>query len=157
MPKLFTKIQKGHPQREMKDARSKGGIGTCSISHVQTFSGEKPLKFCSIDGYESCFRRQWPNYRRSPFTAACAFDRSEIVRMLVVDFKCDLGQTHLPSRGNVEDGLELVDERGQTCDWHMTGFDLTIEFAAGKKLKKDVRQFMFKLTKVRVYGVGVRG
>ena len=81
--------------------------------------------FCSIDGYDSHDRKRWPNYRRSAFTLACAFDRCKIVRALVVELHCELD-----IRTNYEDGIVLIDENGHEREWIMTGFDLAIEFGS---------------------------
>ena len=124
MPSLFTEMQKRHPQRPMRDKRLKGDTTACHITHVQTCHSGHELHFCRINGYSTCFRKQWPNYRRSLFTVACAFDRSAVVRMLVEEFKCDLDKDGM----NEEDGLVLVDKNGNERKWQMTGFDLAIEF-----------------------------
>ena len=121
MPSLFDDMQRRHPQEPMRKLRRKGQEVSLRISHVQN-SHSAAVKFCRISGFDSSFRKSWPNYTRSPFTLACAFDRSEIVRTLVVDFECDLGES------NIEDGLVLIDENKHEREWHMTGFDLTVEF-----------------------------
>ena len=123
MPSLFSEMQKRHPQKLLKDARSKG-ISGCRIAHFQTLRSGKQVSFVRINGYDSCNRRQWPNYCRSLYTTACAFDRTDVVRMLVVDFKIGL------ETRSQEDGLELVNEHGGVREWAMTGFDLAIEFGS---------------------------
>ena len=53
-------------------------------------------------------------------SVACAFDRTEMVRMLVVQFHCNAHAA--------EQGLVLVDQHGTEHEWCMTGFDLAVEF-----------------------------
>lgn len=123
MPSLFEDMQGRHPQLPMRDLRS-GGRGVCMrILHSQVLPGGNEVKFTSLRDFESSFRTAWPNYKRSPFTLACAFDRSDIVRALVVEFACMLNMNT-----NREIGLVLVDEHGNERPWIMTGLDLTIEF-----------------------------
>jgi len=116
---LFWDMQARHPQLPMRNLRRDGRTNTCPIRHAQT-RGHDEVSFTSIAGYGSCYRTAWPNYRRSPFTLACAFNRSAIVRALVVDFSCVLDHNT-----NNEDGLVLIDEQGRERHWSMTGFDLT--------------------------------
>ena len=121
MPDLFSDMQRRHPQRPMQDWLRKGQTMSLTISHSAVSHGHV-LHFRRIEGFDSSSRKTWPNYRRSPFTLACAFNRTEIARALVVEFKCDLG---VP---NVEEGLVLIDAHGRERSWRMTGFDLTVEF-----------------------------
>ena len=111
-----------HPHKEqriMKRARKEETDMTCTISHAWACTDGTAVRFSLVRGYDSHDRRAWPDYRRSPFTIACAYDRVDIARMLVVAFGCD---------PHIETGLILVDEDGDEWAWEMTGFDLTIEF-----------------------------
>ena len=127
MPDVFGDMQKRHPQLPMRDLR-RGASGVCMrIAHTQaTDSGE--VKFTSIAGYDSIYRTAWPSYRRTPFTLACAYNRREIVRALVVEFGCALDAR--TNKVNEEEGLVLVDEHGNEREWRMTGLDLCIEFGS---------------------------
>jgi hypothetical protein len=111
-----------HPHKEqriMKRAREETKDMACTISHAQACIDGTVVRFSSVLGYDSHDRRAWPDYRRSPFTIACAYDRADIARALVVAFDC---------APHIETGLVLVDEDGNERVWGMTGFDLTIEF-----------------------------
>ena len=122
MPDLFGDMQSRHPQLPMRDLRQEGkGVGM-RIAHTQTF-GYDEVKFTSIAGFTSAYRTAWPSYRRSPFTLACAFNRVEIVRSLVVEFSCARNFA-----ANIEAGLVLIDEHGNERAWRMTGLDMCIEF-----------------------------
>ena len=103
----------------MKPARDKDENAALLLRHSQAAVDGTSLSFPELKGYDSPFRKEWPDYRRSSFTLACALDRTEIVRMLIVTFSC---------ASYMEGGLVLVDEDGEERDWAMTGFDLTIEF-----------------------------
>ena len=81
-----------------------------------------------VKGYELLDRTKWPDYRRSALTLACAFDRSDLVRALVVDFEGSMAS-------NLEYGIVLVSEDGQERVWEMSGFDVAIEFGCLKTLK----------------------
>ena len=124
MPSLFSDMQVRQPRLPMQTLRREGKPVAMTICHTQTY-GHDEVKFTSIAGYDSVYRTAWPNYRRSPFTLACAFDRPVIVRALVVDLQCKLDHNT-----NHEEGLVLIDEKGNRRAWMMTGLDLTVEFGS---------------------------
>jgi hypothetical protein len=123
MPSLFSDMQVRQPRLPMRDLRREGHTVSMTVCHTQT-RGYDEVRFTSIRGYDSVYRAAWPNYRRTPFTLACAFDRPVIVRALVVDFQCKLDCT------TFEEGLVLIDDKGCERAWIMTGFDLTVEFGS---------------------------
>ena len=123
MSELFGQMQERAPQAAIRKMKREGETVSSRIHHFQVWRGEKEVRFSRIKGCDSSSRQAWPNYRRSLFTLACAFDRCEIVRALVVEFSCELDH-----ETNIEDGLTLIDENGREREWHMTGFDLSIEF-----------------------------
>jgi hypothetical protein len=122
MPSLFSDMQVRQPRLPMRDLRREGKPVSMTICHTQIYRHDE-VKFTSIAGYDSVYRAAWPNYRRTPFTIACAFDRPVIVRALVVDLQCKLDHNT-----NQEEGLVLIDDKGAERAWIMTGFDLTVEF-----------------------------
>ena len=131
MPDFFFALQQ--PTSPGVNAKPQQRAISCTISHVSAALDRTPTRFDFVKGYES-HRRAWPDYRRSAFTMACAFDRSGIVRALIVDFDCSMGCS------NLEHGIVLIDQNGGERDWGMTGFDLAIEFGCLRTL-----QLLFEL------------
>ena len=119
MPDMFREMQQMNPQRVMHDMRSHDKEMTWNMSHSKALHDGTAEKYCRLAGYDSQFRKEWPDYRQSPFSLACAFDRAEIVRALVVQFGCDCPMEH---------GLVLIAENGLEREWQMTGLDIAVEF-----------------------------
>lgn len=124
MPDFFFALQQlaSPGVKLIQEARRQQPAISCTISHASAALHRTPARFDLVKGYESLDRRAWPDYRRSAFTMACAFDRSGIVRALIVDFDCSIGCS------NLEHGIVLIDQNGEERDWGMMGFDLAIEF-----------------------------
>ena len=75
------------------------------------------------------------------FTLACAFNRCEIVRALVVEFSCALdARTNI---ANVEEGLVLIDEHENELEWRMAGLGLWI---ASTSLRGSLRRSVIALS-----------
>ena len=106
--------------RPHRDIRAPLGAGHQSLTHGRQTSGTSAA---SSSGWTLC-----SSYRRTPFTLACAYNRREIVRALVVEFGCALDAR--TNKVNEEEGLVLVDEHGNEREWRMTGLDLCIEFGS---------------------------
>lgn len=121
MPSMFAEMETRSPQRVMRDMRRARTKLSWSLKHMRaSIDSDADSCLTEIIGYESQWRKDWPDYRRTPFSVACAFDRTEMVRMLVVQFHCNAHAA--------EQGLVLVDQHGTEHEWCMTGFDLAVEF-----------------------------
>ena len=146
MPKVFDDMEKRLPQRVMANMRERNETMAWDLQHVRAgaFIADPDVRFTRVLGYDSRFRAHWPDYRRTPFSIACAFDRTKIVHMLVTEFDCTCIE---------EKGLKLIDEHGVEHEWLMTGFDLAIEFGcvATFKLLRDLSITYPHVTKALKY------